>query len=127
LGLNDIVEDGRGRITVYMQDRDAGYSAPGQATDRDTNQYGGTAEIPFGDSFQVRIKMDKQVQQEGLDTESGEVNIDYRFNENWTLSSGLRHDNREDNSVVVPQTQEEGERTDLVVKVAYDSREHWTT
>ncbi len=127
LGLNDIVENGRGRITVYMQDRDAGYSAPGQATDRDTNQYGGTAEIPFGDSFQVRIKMDKQVQQEGLDTEAGEVNIDYRFNENWTLSSGLRHDNREDNSVVVPQTQEEGERTDLVVKVAYDSREHWTT
>ncbi|MCG6909779.1 MAG: OmpA family protein [Deltaproteobacteria bacterium] len=127
LGVKDIVENGRGRVTFYRQDREAGYAAPGQTTDRDVTQYGGTAEMPIGESFQARVKMDKQIQQDGLETNAGEVNLDYSVTENWILSSGLRHDNREDNSAVVPLTQEEGERTDAVVKMKYDSLGRWTT
>jgi flagellar motor protein MotB len=127
LGLKDIVDNGRGRFTFYWQDLDAGYSAPGQTTDWNLTQYGGTAELPFGDSFNARLKMDKRVQQDGLETEAGELNLDYRIDESWTVSSGLRHDIREDHSAVVPQTQEEGKRTDTVVKILYDSRARWTT
>jgi hypothetical protein len=43
------------------------------------------------------------------------------------LSSGLRHDKRNDNSATVPVTQEEGQRTDGVIKVLYDSHNDWTT
>ena len=126
LGLKDIVDNGRGRVTFYWQDLDAGYSAPGQTVSRDLAQYGGTAELPIGDAFHARLKVDKQVQQEGLETEAGELNLDYRIDEHWTFSSGLRHDRRKDHSAVVPLTQAEGERTDTAVKVLYDSRARWT-
>ena len=61
-------------------------------------------------------------------TETGELNINYRIGENWTLGSGVRYDNREDHSPVpeVPATQEEGDRTDAVVRLLYDSLAHWT-
>ena len=73
------------------------------------------------------MKIDSQDQQDGLDTDTGELDLDYRFGEHWTLSSGVRHDSREDNSPIVPATQEEGDRTDAVAQLSYDSRAQWTT
>jgi flagellar motor protein MotB len=127
LGFKDLVEDGRGRVTVYLQDLEAGYSAPGLATDRDLIQYGGTAELPVTGRLDARLKVDKLEQDQGLETETGELNFDYRMGEHWSLGSGVRYDSRKDNSAVVPATQEEGDRTDAVVRLQYDSRGRWTT
>lgn len=127
LGFKDFFKNGRGRVTFYMQDLEAGYSAPGLATAQDLTQYGGTAELPFTDRLGARLKVDKEIQRKGLKTKAGELNLDYRIGENWTLSSGVRHDNRQDNSAVVPETQEEGDCTDTVVKLLYDSHARWTT
>jgi len=127
VGFKDFFENGRGRITFYHQSLDAGYSSPGLATARDLTQYGGTAELPFTDRLSARLKMDKKEQKEGLETEAGELNLDYLMGENWTLSSGLRQDRRKDDSAVVPETQEEGDRTDAVVRLLYDSHARWTT
>ena len=127
VGLNDLSDNGRGQVTVYVQDQEAGYSAPGQNTAKDLTQYGAAADLPIGDRLAARLKVDKQVEKEGLDTESGELDIDYRLGNHWTLSSGVRHDNRQDNSPVVPETQEIGDRTDAVAQLLYDSRKRWTT
>ena len=127
IGFKDLFENGRGKVTFYLQDLEAGYSAPGLVTARNLTQYGGTAELPFTDRLNVRLKMDKQVQPEGLETEAGEVNFDFGMGEHWTLSSGVRRDSREDNSAVVPATQEEGDRTDVVARLQYDSRSRWST
>jgi len=126
VGFADFIEKWRGRVTFYFQDIEAGYSAPGKATARDLTQYGGTAELPFTDRLNAGLKMDRKVQREGLETETGELNLDYRLGEHWTLGSGVRFDSREDNSAVVPATQEEGDRTDAVVRLQYDSRNRWT-
>jgi flagellar motor protein MotB len=126
LGFKDFFEKGRGRVTFYLQDLEAGYSAPGLGTVRDLTQYGGTAKLPFTDRLGARLKLDKKEQQEGLETETGELNLDYRIGEHWTLGSGVRYDSRKDNSAVVPATQEEGDRTDAAVRLQYDSRERWT-
>jgi flagellar motor protein MotB len=126
LGFKDFFENWNGRITFYLQNLEAGYSAPGLVTARELTQYGGTADLPFTDRLSARVKVDLQKQEEGLETETGELNLDYRVGEHWTLGSGVRHESREDNSVVVPATQEEGDRTDGVVKLVYDSRERWT-
>ena len=127
IGVKDFFENGRGRVTFYLQDLEAGYSAPGLATARDLTQYGGKGELPVTDRLGVRLKIDKQDQSEGLETKAGELGLDYRMGENWTLSSGVRHDSRKDNSAVVPATQEEGDRTDAVAKLLYDSHAQWTT
>ncbi len=126
LGFQDIFENGRGRVTFYLQDLEAGYSAPGLATARDLTQYGGTAEMPFTDHLSARLKADKQEQREGLETETAELNLDYRMGEHWTLGSGVRYDSRQDGSAVVPATQEEGDRTDATARLLYDSKARWT-
>ena len=127
LGFKEFFKNGRGKVTFYLKDLEAGYSAPGQATARDLIQYGGTAELPFTDYLSARLKADIEDQREGLKTEAGELDLNYRMGENWTLSSGVRSDNRKDNSPVVPATQEEGRQTDAVVKLLYDSHASWTT
>jgi len=126
IGFKDLFEKGRGRFTLYGQELEAGYSAPGQITGKDTVQYGGTLDIPFSERLNVRMKADKLDRKEGLETEAGELNVDVRANENWTLSSGVRYDRREDSSADVPVTQEEGERTDAVLRLLYDSRDRWS-
>jgi flagellar motor protein MotB len=126
IGFRDFFEKGRGRITLYHQDLEAGYSAPGLLTDRDTTQYGGTAELPFSDRVGLRIKGDKLIQSEGLETVAGELNLDVRLDEHWTVSSGVRQDSRKDKSAQVPLTQEEGDRTDAVLQLLYDSRARWS-
>ena len=127
LGFKDFFKSGRGRVTFYFQDLDAGYSAPGLATAGESTQYGGTVDMPFTDRLSARLKMDKQDQQEGLETEAGELDLDYRMGEHWTMGLGVRHDSRKDNSAEVPETQEEGDRTDAAARLLYDSHARWTT
>ncbi|WP_319409577.1 OmpA family protein [uncultured Desulfosarcina sp.] len=126
INFQDFFEGVRGRTTLYHQELEAGYSAPGQTTDTDTTKYGGTAEIPVTDRLQTRFKMDKQVKTAGLETEAMELDVDYALGERWSVSSGVRQDSRQDNSPVVPATQEEGDRTDANVRLSYDSRAKWT-
>jgi flagellar motor protein MotB len=127
VGFKDFFDNGRGKATFYLQDLGAGYAAPGLTTPKDLTQYGATAELPLTESLGARLKVDKQVQQEGLDTQDGELDLDYSVGEHWTVSSGVRYDSRQDNSLVVPATQEQGDRTDAVAQVRYDSRKRWTT
>lgn len=126
VSFKDFFENGRGRFTFYHQELEAGYSAPGLVSTHDLQQYGTTAELPFSEGMSVRIKADKRIQDKGLETEAGELNLDYKMNDFWTVSSGVRSDNREDNSPLVPLTQQEGKRTDVVARMLYDSRARWS-
>jgi hypothetical protein len=126
IALGDFISNGRGRFTLYGQELEAGYSAPGLISAKDISQYGGTAELPLSERVTVRVKADTLAQRQGLATEAGELDVDVRANENWTLSSGVRHDRRKDRSAEVAPTQVEGARTDAVVRLFYDSRARWS-
>jgi lipopolysaccharide assembly outer membrane protein LptD (OstA) len=125
IGLRDWFEAGRGRFTLYWQELEEGYAAPGLTTDRDTSHYGGTAALPLSERLGLRLKSDTRIQREGLETLANELNVDFQKNEHWTLSSGVRHDHRQDKSLLKPLSQEEGDRADLVVQALYDSRARW--
>jgi len=127
IGFRDIHEKAKGNMTVYKQSVEAGYSAPGLITDKDTEQLGGTLHVPVTERASLRIKIDRKIQEQGLETDATELNVDYQLNDRWQLSSGVRQDNREDNSPVVPLTQIEGERTDVVVRADYDSKGKWSS
>ncbi|WP_321391300.1 OmpA family protein [uncultured Desulfuromusa sp.] len=126
IGFADFNKKWRGRTTFYLQDLDGGYSAPGQSASEDITQYGGTLEVPVSKKLSGRMKLDKQIQSQGLETESSEINLDYIFNQNWLLSAGVRSDKRQDNSTTAISTQETGDRTDAVLRTSYDSRKRWT-
>jgi flagellar motor protein MotB len=127
VGLEDVFADQTGRLTLYTQNIGAGYTAPGLTTLTDTDHFGGTFFMPITDRFNVGAKADSREQQQGLETSAQELNVGFQMTDRWLVSTGVRQQLREDHSPVVPLTQVEGERTDAVVQVAFDSRADWST
>ncbi|HEY9050904.1 MAG TPA: OmpA family protein [Gammaproteobacteria bacterium] len=124
--LEDLISGQRGTATVYMQNREAGFSAPGQLTTTDIQQFGGTVSMPVTERINLNVKADQKDQQDSLETSSLDVDAAYQLDDNWRLSAGTRIETRKDNSTTVPLTQEQGDRTDLAFEAAYDSKEDWT-
>ena len=127
VGLGDFLSRSDGRLTLYTQNLEAGYSAPGLATPTDLEHYGGTFRLPVGERFELAAKADRRVQDLGLETTAQELDMAFQLTESWGVSTGVRKEVREDNSPIVPLTQEEGERTDAVVQVQFDSLASWHT
>ncbi len=125
IGTGDFLPLKNGQISLYVQEVDAGYSAPGLTTIKDTKNYGGMLKLPIAERFTLLAKADNRVQSQGLDMRTYELNVKYQMNDNWDVSTGYRIDTRTDNSVLVPLTQEEGERADAVVQLGYDSGDTW--
>jgi hypothetical protein len=126
IGFKDIIDGANGQMTLYTQSLEEGYSAPGLVTATDTMQFGGTLKAPVTDRITVTAKTDKTSRQQGLETASSEVDVNYLLTEHWTLSPGVRFDSRVDHTPVVPPTQMEGDRTDAALRATYDSKERWT-
>jgi flagellar motor protein MotB len=127
VGFGDFLSGSRGRLTFYTQNLEAGYSAPGLATLTDLEHYGGTLRLPLGERFELSAKADKKVQDLGLETTAQELDAAFQLSDSWSVSTGVRKELREDNSPTVPLTQEQGERTDAVVQMEFNSRASWRT
>lgn len=126
VGFADVMDGGRGSMTVYQQTLDAGYAAPGLITARDTEQFGASVEVPVTDATRVKVRHDSKTQDRGLEQQASELDVEHQLNPNWQVSAGVRQENRQDNSPVVPLTQIEGDRTDMVVRAGYDSLARWS-
>jgi len=125
LGLGDFFEGRDGRFTFYTQNLDAGYSAQGQATINDTQQYGGTFRMPVTSRLSLAAKGDQKIQDQGLETRAIEFDLGYKLTERWSVSTGVRDDLRKDRSAIVPLTQEQGERTDAIAQVKFNPSDIW--
>ncbi|HKV94173.1 MAG TPA: OmpA family protein [Candidatus Angelobacter sp.] len=126
LGLGDFIKGNNGRFAFYTQRLDAGYSAPGQMTIKDTEQYGGMLKMPVTSRLSLVAKGDQRTEVQGLDTRAIELDLSYRLTNRWSFSTGVRDDMRKDNSTVVPLTQEQGERTDAVAQLKYSPSDNWS-
>ncbi len=124
--LSDFFSFSDGQLSVYVQEADAGYSAPGLVALTDTKIYGGAFTLPIGDRFTVGAKVDNRIQDQGIETQAQEIHIGYQLGEHWDLKAGYRVDERIDGSIIVPLTQEEGKRADAVLQVGYDSKSTWS-
>ncbi|MCO1334425.1 OmpA family protein [Microbulbifer sp. OS29] len=126
LQLGDFFDSLRGSGNFYHQEREAGFSGPGQFVQEDTTQYGIGINLPIGERFDAGIKSDSKEREASLQTRSLDVMLGYRINEQWRITSAVRNDSREDESEVVAATQTEGDRTDMAVEASYDSGESWS-
>ena len=126
VGLNDVFARTQGRVTLYKQELDAGYSAPGFLSPSALENYGGTFRMPVTPKLSLNAKADRRVAEQGLETRGQEIDVLYRLNERWGVSTGVRDDLRIDRSPVVPLTQEQGDRKDAVVQAEYDSKGRWS-
>ena len=125
VSLADLFAGHSGRFTFYRQNVDAGYSAPGQATIKNTEQYGGAFKLPVTSRLSLAGKGDQRIEDQGLETRAVELDATYKLTEFWSASTGARNDYRRDRSPIVPLTQEQGERTDAVAQVMYDPHDAW--
>jgi len=125
LASNDLIKFGNSQLTFYVQDVEAGYSAPGLMTLSDTKNYGGTFNIALADRFSVGAKVDSRVQEQGLESRAQEVNFGYQITPRWDLNAGYRTDDRIDRTPIVVLTQEQGERADAILQIGYDSKSTW--
>ena len=126
LSSNDLFNYGDTQLTFYVQDVEAGYSAPGMTALTDTENYGGTFNMPLFGRLSVGAKLDNRIQEQGLETSAQEFNVGYQASYHWDLNAGYRVDDRIDRSPIVVLTQEQGERVDAVLQVGYDSKGDWS-
>jgi hypothetical protein len=81
--------------------------------------------MPLFEKLQVRAKGDSKNQDQGLSTEAMELDLAYQFTEHWSASTGVRNDSREWTGIAVPAGVEQGDRTDGVMQLGYDSKGAW--
>ena len=124
--FSDVVRGTPGRATAYLKRRDAGFSAPGQTTTRNVDQAGGTLDVPVAERTELHAEYDRREETRGLNTDTLSADVGHRLDDRWRISGGLRHDTRDDESPVVPETQKEGRRTDLGVRLDYEPEADWS-
>ncbi|HKX43716.1 MAG TPA: OmpA family protein, partial [Burkholderiaceae bacterium] len=119
-----------GHVAAYAQQRDAGFSAPGQVAANETRQAGGSATVPLGERTELRLKADHKDELNGYNTDAGEAQVAWRVDERWTLTTGVRSDRKTTDAVntspLLPTSGVvDGERTDGAVQLDYDSGQGW--
>ncbi len=119
--LAEVTAGGKGKIAAYSQDRERGFSAPGQVAvnGEAVRQQGARASVEVAPGTQLELKADRR-DGDLQDTENVEVAVRQNLGEEWQGSLGLRHDNRE---TVVPNASpilsENGSRTDIALRLDY--------
>ena len=82
-GLGDFFDRSRGRVTLYTQSLDGGYAAPGLQTLTDTENYGGTFQMPVTERLSLRAKSDHRSAELGLTASAHELNVAYELSDHW--------------------------------------------
>jgi flagellar motor protein MotB len=126
IGLDDLPMLDDGRMTFYLQDVEAGYSAPGLATLTEVRNTGGTLHLPILERFAIDAKVDHGDQAQVLRTAAEEVNVSYELSSAWELSAGYRREERTNLSPVPSPALDFGERRDAVLQLGYDADDDWS-
>ncbi len=123
--LADVKDGMRGKVTAYVQARDAGFSGPGASTfnSEATVQRGAAAILPLGQSTEVALKADSR-NATSQTAKAGEVALRHKIDAEWGVSAGLRSDKR-DNGVANASTilSQNGTRNDLILRVDFNPLE----
>ena len=121
--LAEVTESSKGRVSAYWQDRERGYSAPGQIAlnGEAVRQQGVKAEVVLREGTALDVKGDVR-SGEIQDTRNIEVGVRQQIAAEWEAGVGVRHDRRDTDQAGViasPTLAQEGERTDVQVRLAY--------
>jgi outer membrane protein OmpA-like peptidoglycan-associated protein len=107
------------RVKAYWQEREKGYSSPGQATSEEIRQVGLDTAWDVTKTTRLSAKVDnKDANSQDNTVLSGSVRQE--FNQNWALSAGVRHDDLSTHTPNASSTlSQDGARTDLAVQGEY--------
>jgi hypothetical protein len=113
------VSSGKGRINAYWQDREKGFSSPGQITAEDIQQSGFAADVEIAKGTTLQTKADVK-DASSQDSKVASASIKHQFTPNWAGSVGVRFDDLNTRIAnASPTLSQNGERTDLGVQLDY--------
>jgi outer membrane protein OmpA-like peptidoglycan-associated protein len=119
--LAEITETMKGRVSGYVQDKERGFSAPGQIAvgGEALKQQGLKAEVQVTESTTVLAKADNR-NGDIQDSKAMEMGLRQKFGPEWTGGVGLRRDERQNAFAnASPILSQNGGRTDLVLRGEY--------
>jgi flagellar motor protein MotB len=111
---------GKGRANVYWQNRQNGFSGPGQiASLEGVMQRGGAFDVAVGAKTALVGKADERIAQ-SQSLQTGEVGLRQQLNPNWSATAGLRVDDRMTTIPnASPTLSQNGSRSDVVLRLDY--------
>lgn len=118
--LSEVSDKAKGKIAGYYQDREQGYSGPGQvAPGEAVTQRGLSAAVPITDRTDVLVKGDARVAT-SQSVKAVEAAVRQKLTEEVSVSLGARKDDRDTQianaSALLSQT---GNRTDVIARLDY--------
>jgi outer membrane protein OmpA-like peptidoglycan-associated protein len=117
----EVKEGAKGRATFYWQDREAGFSGPGQIAfnSEATTQQGVSFLWQATAATEIKFKADEK-DATSQTTRATEVNVNHLLNPDWKVGVGLRADDLDTRVAnASPTLSQNGSRTDAVVRLDY--------
>jgi outer membrane protein OmpA-like peptidoglycan-associated protein len=119
--LAEVTDDMKGKFSAYAQNRERGYSAPGQigVSGEAIKQHGVNADVEIVQGTRLLVKADQR-NGDLQDSQNLEVAVRQTINPEWDVAVGARMDDR--SKVVAnasPLLSQTGSRTDAQVRVGY--------
>lgn len=115
----------RGRVSGYWQDREAGFSGPGQVAfnGEATRQQGVAASVPLGQRSELAVKADER-NAFSQDQRAAEAALRHKLDPEWGVSAALRRDRRDNLGGMnapsaSPLLNQQGGRSDAVLRIDY--------
>ena len=121
LDLADLMQDGKGHLKAYYQQRDRDFSGPGllEQNGEAVTQQGFSASLPLGETASVDLKADQRLSA-SQDYRAVEADLRIKLSPQWALSGGVKQDDRNVRAANASATlSEDGSRTDMVVRADY--------
>lgn len=121
LDLADVSDNMKGKVTAYVQNRDRGYSGPGQiaVSGEEIKQHGLKANVQVAPNTILDAKADVR-RADTLDSQAVEVGVRQQLDPQWQAGVAVRQDERDvhipNASSLLSQT---GNRTDVQVRMDY--------
>ena len=125
--LADLDPRAKGRIAGYWQERDEGFSGPGNLTvNGGARDMGATADVALGGAWGVKEKLAHS--EDGYRTyTSDQTDVTYQIDKNWLIGVGGKIDqNNPTVTTASPTLNQTGDRFDAGVKLGYDSHQDWS-
>lgn len=119
--LAEVTDKQKGTISAYVQDKEQGFSAPGQISygGEAVRQVGARADVALTERTSVQAKADDR-SGDIQDASNVELGLRHKLTSQWGLSLGVRHDKRALTTAnASPTLSEEGSRTDVQLRADY--------
>ncbi len=123
IDLSDLIAGYQGRTSFYWQDKEQGFSGPGELTSGEgESKWGGRMKLPVGRNVEAELKVDQR-QADTQDARNLEGSLRWQMLPQWQLGLGVRSDERNSS---MPNASlllsENGTRTDIHGRLHYTPR-----